>query len=336
MESFLAALDWERGQLHPLADDASFRRYFRLVGHDRRAVFMDAPPPLEDVQAFARLSRHLLGLGFSAPAILAEDDKHGFLLLEDFGDATFSRLLAAGADEEALYALAVDVLIDLHSRPPAETVPAWLPPYDNAALLEEAFLLADWYVPAVCGAALSERARAAYTTAWIEVLEPVTAQPPTLVMRDFHVDNLMRLAGRKGLTACGLLDFQDAVAGHPAYDLMSLLEDARRDIAPALKTAMAARYRAGRPNLAASEASDRAFCEAFTTLAAQRHAKVIGIFTRLAVRDGKPAYLRHIPRVWRLLTAALADPVLDPVRAWMDSHIPEGDRRIPECGATAP
>ena len=161
-------------------------------------------------------------------------------------------------------------------------------------------------------------------SAWEEALAPVLSEPATLVLRDFHVDNLMRLPGRSGLAACGLLDFQDAVAGPAAYDLMSLLEDARRDVSPALKAEMLARYRCG-----VGEADWGGFQRTFDVLAAQRHAKVIGIFTRLCQRDGKSGYLVHIPRVWRLLEQALASASLAQVARWFDRHLPRSARVIP-------
>jgi aminoglycoside/choline kinase family phosphotransferase len=321
--AFLALAGWGDAACAVLADDASFRKYFRLSRADRSAVLMDAPPEHEDTAAFARLARHLTGLGYSAPEVLAEDHVHGFLLLEDLGDETYTRRLAAGADESALYALAVDLLADLHRRPAADVLPsALVPRYDDARLLAEARLLTDWFMPAVLGGTPDADAVADYEARWRTAFPLARAVPDTLVLRDFHVDNLLQVAGRTGLAACGLLDFQDAVAGPVTYDLVSLLEDARRDIDPALVAAMTARYRDAVPGL-----DPDAFAASWAVLAAQRHAKVIGIFTRLSRRDGKPRYLGHIPRVWRLMEAALAHPALSDVRAWIDRHIPP-ERRI--------
>lgn len=326
IESFLAASGWRVDHVRPLADDASFRSYHRLRDGARRAVLMDAPPEHEDVRPFVRMARHLLGLGLSAPRILAEDTEAGLLLLEDLGDDTFTRLLEKGSSETTLYALAIDVLVYLHRLPPLNALPAGLPAYDNERLLDEALLLTDWYLPAVLGAPPSETIRTAYIDAWSQTFPAVHAQPRTLVLRDFHVDNLIRLPDRPGVAACGLLDFQDAVGGAIAYDLMSLLEDARRDIAPDLKAAMLSRYFDGMVDL------DRhGFDAAFAILAAQRHAKVIGIFTRLCRRDGKAGYLAHIPRVWWLLERALRHPALAKVSAWFDTNVPHRIRGIPAC-----
>ena len=319
--AFLDLSGWQGAVCTTLAGDASFRRYDRVTLGDRIAVLMDAPPPMEDVRPFIRIAEHLTSLGLSAPRILARDEEAGFLLLEDLGDGTYTKLLAENHEEEALYALAMDVLAHLHAHPAA--LPEGLPPYDEAKLLAEAALLTDWYYPATFGRELDPASRAAYLDIWRALVPLARALPDTLVLRDFHVDNLMLLP-RPGVAACGLLDFQDAVAGPPTYDPMSLLEDARRDIDPALIARMKDRYLSYFPAL-----DRQAFAQSWSVLAAQRHAKVIGIFTRLAKRDGKPLYLGHIPRVWRLLEAACQDPVLAPLAEWLDQHIPADQRLIP-------
>jgi aminoglycoside/choline kinase family phosphotransferase len=317
--ALLARSGFAGAERHILANDASFRRYDRVTKDGKSAVLMDAPPPKENVRPFVSMALYLERLGYSAPRLLAVDLENGLLLLEDLGDDTFSRLLANGHDETELYGLAVDLLADLHARPQA--MPPGVPAFDDDRILTEAALLTDWYMPAVLGAELGAGGRAAYLDLWRKLLPLARSVPDTLVLRDFHVDNLMRL-DRPDLAACGLLDFQDAVGGPITYDLMSLLEDARRDVDPALAAAMRDRYLARFPDL------DReAFAASWAVLAAQRHAKVIGIFTRLWRRDGKPGYLVHIPRVWRLLDAACAHPALAPLAAWLDREIPR-DRRI--------
>lgn len=321
MDAFQEAAGWGAATRSLLAGDASFRTYYRLALPGQTAVLMDAPPPQEDVRPFLKIARFLVDHGLSAPRIIAEDVPDGFLLLEDLGDDTYTRLLARGVNEEALYALAVDALALLHRAAPPADVPA----YDDDRLLTEAALLPDWFLPAV-GGGVDEGARAAWDAAWRQVLPVARGVPDVLVLRDYHVDNLLLLAERDGVQACGLLDFQDAVAGPLTYDLMSLLEDARRDIDPALIATMTERYLTRVPTL------DRdAVLASWAVLAAQRHAKVIGIFTRLLVRDGKPVYLRHIPRVWRLLERALAHEALAPVKDWLDTHVPADVRaRVPE------
>jgi len=317
---FLDGTDWNRAVQYPLPGDASFRRYIRLNQNGRRALLMDAPPPHEDVRPFVQVARHLCSLGFSAPEIWAEDAVNGFLLLEDFGDDTFTHLLAKGANETALYTLATDVLIALHRQDSACRVPSNVPPYDDQSLRAETALLPDWFLSAHA-LTLTSAARTAYDQAWLDLFPHVQAGPRALVLRDYHVDNLMRLDGRDGIKACGLLDFQDARTGHPAYDLMSLLEDARRDVPETLQTALKARY-----HTALGTTSPEAFQTAYAILAAQRHAKVIGIFTRLDKRDGKPVYLKHIARVWRLLEKNLEHPALGALKSWFDRHIPAEKR----------
>jgi len=323
-QTFLSTTDFSGAVQHALPGDASFRHYIRLNQDGRRAMLMDAPPTHEDVRPFAQMARHLMSLGFSAPDILAEDDVNGFLVLEDFGDDTFTNLLAKGASEGELYTLATDVLAALHDL---DSVPPWLPPYDDERLLAETALLPDWFMEAH-GLTLTTDARVAYDRAWLDLFAQVHTGDRALVLRDYHVDNLMRLDGREGTRACGLLDFQDALAGHPAYDLMSLLEDARRDVPHRLQAAMKARYHAARgtKNLKSFEA-------AYAILAAGRHAKVIGVFTRLDRRDGKPGYLKHIARLWRLLDHNLEHPALASIKAWMDAHIPADKRCAAEPGS---
>ncbi|MEE8516366.1 MAG: phosphotransferase [Alphaproteobacteria bacterium] len=332
IDRFLKGEGWGDARRQPLAGDASFRRYVRLVGDGGSAMLMDAPPEFEDVRPFVTVAEHLSALGFSAPCILARDLNQGFLILEDLGDDTYTKRLDAGGDEEELYALAVDVLIALHKKPTA-IVPG-LPLYDDGRLLSEARLLVDWYVPAIAAedgvGGPADETRLEYDRLWRQVMPRVRQVPDTLVLRDYHVDNLMWLPGRAGVAACGLLDFQDAVAGPVSYDLISLLEDARRDLPAGLADRMFARYLDAFPTL------DRdAFWASCAIMAAMRNAKIIGIFTRLDVRDGKPIYLKHIPRVWRLLQRDLEHPVLAPVKAWFARHIPAAARRVPASGSPA-
>lgn len=323
--AFLHAHGWKEDDITALPGDASFRRYFRLQRATQRAMLMDAPPPQEDVRPFIQVAQHLQQLGLSAPQILAQDVAHGWLLLEDFGDATYTRLLAHGADEVQLYQLALDTLLYLHQHPQASTIK--LAAYDEAVLLREASLLFDWYLPLIHGAALPDAWREEYLQLWRELCAPLVPYPATLVLRDFHVDNLMRLE-RAGVQGCGLLDFQDALLGHPAYDLMSLLEDARRDLAPGLASQLLQHYLAACPELDPDQ-----FLHHYRLLAAQRHAKVAGIFVRLWLRDGKPNYWVHLPRVLRLLQQALSDSALTPLREWLERRFPNYAQipAIPPC-----
>lgn len=310
--AFLESAGWAGAERRPLAGDASFRRYERLSHSNQAAVLMDAPPAQEDVRPFLAVAGHLARFGYSAPAVLAADPAAGLVLLEDLGDDLYTRVLAAGGDGDALYAAAVDLLADLHARPP----PAELPPYDDQRLLAEATLLTEWYLPALLGKPLAAEARRDYEEIWRALFPLARVGPEVMVLRDYHADNLMWLPQRSGLGRVGVLDFQDAVRGPAAYDLVSLLEDARRDVSPALAERMIGRY------LALAGADEGPFRAAYATLGAQRNAKIVGIFTRLWKRDGKAHYLDFIPRVWGLLERDLAHPALAPMREWLERHVP--------------
>jgi aminoglycoside/choline kinase family phosphotransferase len=261
---------------------------------------MDAPPPHEDVRPFLGVADHLQRLGFAAPRILARDVEAGLVLLEDFGDDRMREALDADPSrEDAIYALAVDLIRDLHRHPAGD-----LPPYDMAVYQREAALFPEWYMPAV-----GLDVPGGWTEAWDEALAPIAQDRSTTVLRDYHAENIMLL--RDG--GLGLLDFQDALAGHPAYDLVSLLQDARRDVSPELEARMLAHY----------GPIDEA---AYALLGAQRNTKILGIFTRLWKRDGKPRYLAFQPRMWTYLERDLAHPALAPVKAWFDAHVPAGRR----------
>ena len=315
--AFLNAHGWGGAAVRPLAGDASFRRYFRVTLGDRTAVLMDAPPDKEDSRPFLAIGAHLHQLGFSAPQPLAADLNQGLVLLEDYGDARVNPVLGQDASHEHdIYADAVDILAALHAHPPGPISNYDVPPYDETEYLREARLFPDWYLPAV---GLTEAP--GYNDAWAPLWPALFTHKPVLVLRDYHADNLM-LLDRPGLRRLGLLDYQDALAGHPAYDLASLLQDIRRNVSPDLEAAMLDRYIAARPGLDAA-----AFRTAYAVLAAQRNIKILGVFTRLYVRDGKPAYPRFHPRLWELVNANLAHPALAPVQAWFDAHVPAAARR---------
>ncbi len=321
VNNFLNNTDWAHASRSHLAGDASFRRYIRLTQDGgERAMLMDAPPPQEDVRPFIQIAELLLGLGLSAPRIMAHDAKAGLLLLEDFGDDTYTRLLQDGVDELELYQLATDTLIKLHrSYTPLDSVP----PYDDERLLNEAALLVDWYLPAIRGSKITANKRDNYLQLWQEALQATRDVPDSLVLRDYHVDNLMRLPGRTGVAACGLLDFQDAVNGPITYDLVSLFEDDRRDVSPELTTALIAHYLNAFP-----EINPEAFFQSYAVLGAQRSAKIIGIFTRLDRRDNKSVYLKHIPRVFDCLAGSLTHPALRKLQTWFAAEIPPTSRAI--------
>lgn len=302
-QQFLATTAFAGASEHSLKSDASFRRYSRLTLGNSTALLMDAPPDKESTTAFHQIADILHAYQLTPPQILAADHEHGFLLLEDFGDDTYTQLLQKDpAQETALYSLAIDVLKYLHQQPCPQNVPQ----YDAALLWREAELFIDWALPATAD---KETLRASWKTLWQPLLAPYT-NPQTLVLRDYHVDNLMLLPHKTGLQQCGLLDFQDAVVGHPAYDVVSLLQDARRDISPQLTTAMLAHY--------GNNTAD--FLNAYSILGTQRAFKIVGIFNRLQKRDGKGHYLHHLPRVWHWIRLNCEQPALAPVKAWLENN----------------
>jgi aminoglycoside/choline kinase family phosphotransferase len=318
---FIDRAGWSDAGERLLAGDASFRKYYRLTRPGGSAVVMDAPAPQEDVRPFVRIGRHLLEMKLSAPEIFAEDAANGFLLLEDLGDDTFARVLAAGGDEARLYACATDVLVAVHAAPDHGLLPG-LGGYEGEALIDAAMLIAEWYLPEASGRPTTAEQTDGYRAAWHSCLAALPPGPGTLLLRDYHKDNLLWLPARPGVRACGLLDFQDAQRGHPSYDLVSLIEDARRDVSPAIHAACMDRYIAG------TGLDARDFRTGFALMAAQRHARIIGLFVRLLRRDGKPEYLRHLPRVWRMFERSLAHPALGPLRLWVDRHLPPPLRHI--------
>jgi N-acetylmuramate 1-kinase len=322
---FLAEHGWGGAEIRPLAGDASFRRYFRVHrSSGETAVLMDAPPDHEDIGPFLTIAGHLLDRGFLPPRPLAVDREKGLLLLEDFGDDRAGPLLEREPERErAIYGSAVDILARLAGQP----APADLAPYDDEAMSREVLLFPQWYAPALGMEADEDSYMEAWRRVWGDVLE-IVERNPVLVLRDYHADNLMVLPGRSEL---GLLDFQDALAGHPAYDLESLLQGSGRyDVAPDLEEAMIERY------CAAANVADRSLFRAhYEILGAQRNTKILGIFTRLWKRDGKDHYLSLQPRVWSYLERNLAHPALAPVRAWFDAHVPADKRAAAWAEAAA-
>ena len=319
---FLHQHGWGDAQLSPVAGDASFRRYFRVREGDRRAILMDAPPPHEDPRPFIHIAEYLKNSGFAAPEIFARDLESGLVLLEDFGDQRMREHLDYHPeDEDAIYRQAVDLLRDLHKVPAAS-----IAPYDEAQYLREAHLLTEWYCPAQQLDVDADR----FDAIWRTLLEPVIAaqHPPVTVMRDYHAENIMLLENG----GFGLLDFQDALVGHPGYDLVSMLQDARRDVSDDVEEKMLAYYLSGHSQKEAEE-----FRSQYAILGAQRNTKIIGIFTRLSVRDGKQRYLDFMPRMWRLLEKDLQHPALAPMAQWFDENIPENVRHRPiPIAKTAP
>lgn len=331
---FLDAVGWAGARRVHLQGDASSRRYERLIDGGRSAVLMDAPkkpdgPPIrdgkpysriahlaEDVVPFAAISLVLRAQHFSAPNILAHDLDRGLLLVEDFGGEF---VVERGKHIPERMEAAVDLLVEMHTR----TLPSEIaleqhtyrvPSYDLDALMIELELMLDWYLPHMRRAPSDEQ-RDVFLRYWKGVLTPVLAAPTTWVLRDFHSPNLMWLPDRDGTRRIGILDFQDTVIGHPAYDVVSLLQDARVDVPEGLEMNLLTRYVTSRR--AADPGFDPlAFAGAYAVLGAQRATKILGIFVRLAIRDGKQGYTKHLPRLIAYLDRDLSHPVLAPLRDW--------------------
>jgi aminoglycoside/choline kinase family phosphotransferase len=316
-QEFAEKNGWGDADIFPLPSDASTRSYTRLVRGDESCLLMDAPPETEKLPEYLIVGAHLRGLGLRAPEVYAANEADGFALIEDFGDRTFTYCLDRGEDEEFLYDKAVDVLLHFQRETAASAGSIALPSYDMDLMLEEVSRFLLWFVPAVRGEEVSEAERQDFNQAWHEVLVEVAEKHTSFVFRDFHVDNLMLLEGAEGVQSIGVLDFQDALIGSPAYDLMSLIEDARRDISPATRIRILNRYFAAFPGLDQAETLAEV-----NLLAAQRHTKVAGIFAKLIKERGQTQYLAHLPRVLRLLSSALDAPELTQVRAMTEALVP--------------
>ena len=349
LSAFIDTTPYADAAAEYLQGDASARSYARLVLPDRSAILMNSPrqpdgPPIrdgkpysalvhlaEDVTPFVAVGHELRRRGLAAPAIYAFDLDQGFLLIEDLGDRVFGAELARGTKMDALYAPAVDVLLAIASEPTPPLLPVEghapyrLPPYDADAMLTEALLLTDWFWPALNGRPTPEEVHKAYVDLWQPLLTRAVAYDNTLILRDYHSPNLMWLPERAGLQEVGILDFQDALLGPAAYDLVSLLQDARLDVPEALEARQFARYCAARSASDPQFSSDQ-FSVLYATLGAQRNSKILGIFARLAKRDGKRGYLAHIPRVARYLKRNLAHPALAPLNDWYQRELPPLDR----------
>ena len=333
-DSFLATHGFAAARRAPLPGDAGHRRYLRLTGGPRPAILMDGsaaaagglPSAEADLRAFMAIAAHLRGTGLSAPEVLAADPPAGLMLLEDLGEPTHASLLDAGADPLPLYTAAAETLAALHAAPPPPGLPLW--EGETMARAAAATFL-DWWWPAALGTDPAPAQRDAFRAAIRAMLAPFEGAG-AFVHRDYFPANLLPLPDRAGPASVGIIDFQDAGLGHPAYDLVSLLQDARRDVPGTIRQAATARYLAARPGI------DRAaFAAATAAMAAQRHLRVAALWVRLDRRDGKPHYLAHGPRCWRLLDEALAHPATAPLAAFLDEHVPRHLRANPRMESAA-
>jgi tRNA threonylcarbamoyl adenosine modification protein YjeE len=346
--------EWADATCSYLQGDASARAYARLMSATtgRSAILMDQPrqpdgPPIrdgrpysriaglaEDVRPFVAVASALRACHLSVPEIFAAHLDDGFLVLEDFGDRVYGAELAAGASQEELWRAATEALLVLGTIPVPDTIALpngdthRVPAQDRDVLGIEVDLLPEWYWPAVHGTPIPDDARAAFAAAWDAIFNRLDAEPKGWVLRDYHSPNLVWLPEREGYQRAGLLDFQDALKGSLAYDLVSLLQDARLDVPDKLEHKLLAYYLRMRGAVEPGFDADR-FQFAYAALGVQRNTKILGIFARLAARDGKRAYLRHIPRIWGYLARGLAHPELAALSRWFDAHFPQAIREEP-------
>jgi N-acetylmuramate 1-kinase len=344
IDRFIGATDWSDARHHHLFGDASTRGFTRLCRGEASALLMDAPrmpdgPPVrqnrpysqiahlaEDVIPFVTIAETLRATGLATPRIYAQDLESGLLLVEDFGDETLVRTAARGADLFSPYRLAVDALLLLRNAPPPPVLHAAgashrLRDFDREALGIETELMLDWFLPAVRGDTPAEL-RAEFSGLWGEQFDWLLTQPSGWVLRDYHSPNLLLRPGETGINRLGVIDFQDAMRGHAAYDLVSLLQDARHDLPPSLEAHLLLHY-CQQASKADPQFDRDLFLRAFRLLGAQRATKLLGIFTRLARRDGKRAYLQHLPRIARYLADNLADHHLGRLQSWYQRELPE-------------
>ncbi len=361
IDAFLKSAGWGQAARAPLPGDASTRRYVRLKLDGKSAMLMDQPQAAEtpaasadatpeqrralgynaiarlagaDCSRFVATSNFLRSNGLSAPDVYACDAKQGLAVIEDLGDSLYADVLEDGGDERALYETAAEVLAKLH----AANAPSLLPPstplfaYDETAMLAEIDLMTEWFMPVALGRTATPAETEDHRHLWRSALAEARKAPSVFVHRDYHAQNLMWLSGREGVARVGLIDFQDAVAGSKAYDLISLIEDARRDVPPEVGEATTLHYliamkRQGTP------LDEEAFRGQMAIMAAQRNAKIAGIFARLYKRDGKPRYLAYLPRVWGYLNKDLEHPSLAKLKAFYDRVIPREKRTAPRGAA---
>lgn len=312
-ESFLSATPYAAWQRGLLAGDASNRRYERLAGADGKSVvLMDAPPEKgEDVRPFIRIAEYLRAQGLSAPEILARDVEHGFLLLEDLGDDLYARvILREPMLEKELYEAATDALVALHQAPIPD-----LEPYGPRMMAEMAGLALSKYRDGILGGQ-DPKLQSRFEDQFEDILRETVKGDPVLVQRDYHAENLLWLPAREGVARVGLLDFQDARSGHRAYDLVSLLQDARRDVPAGIEMQMISRY------ITAAGTDESGFRTAYTVLGVQRNLRILGVFARLSQEYGKPHYVDLIPRVWDHFIRGLEHPALAPVADLLRESLP--------------
>ena len=315
IDQFLIASGFAGAKRTMLAGDASFRKYERILCGEKTMVLMDAPPEKEDVKPFVKITELLQNIGLNSPQIIACDIENGLLLLEDFGDALFARILEKNPEQEAeLYLAASEVLIKLYDHAKTASC-SQIPPFDLAKQLTGVALLPQWFYPLATGGEIDERLNAEYLSIWSAILKQMPDLGNVIALGDFHAENLIYLPERQAPHNVGLLDFQDAMLASPAYDVVSFLQDARRDVNSQTAELFLEHY------LAQTGIDKDQFMTAYAITGGQRNIRIVGTFARLAVRDGKQRYLDLLPRVWQHVNANLAHPIFEPLKEWLDCNI---------------
>ena len=320
IKNFLKKNKLDKMPIEWMPSDASSRHYARIKTPKKNYILMDAPKP-EKPEQFVLVDKILAKNGLSVPQIYDSDFDNGLVLLEDFGDDTYARMLAKGADELELYKTALSSLVKISEVKDFDGIPL----YDDKWLNYAITSFTDWFIPNALNRELTQKEKDSFNKIWKDLYASIEKAPKGLILIDYHIDNMMHLKGKSGYKACGLLDFQDAKVGPLAYDLASLIEDARRDVPKEIRKQILDMYIKAFP-----EMDKDLFMRSYHIVAAKRHVRVIGVFTRLKARDGKDKYLKHIPRVWKLLEEHLNEPYLKPLKNWLDEIVPEHLRKTPE------
>ena len=322
-ESFLKKNGIRDYSIKPIPSDASFRKYNRIINKKGgQHILVISPKSKVDNVGFIKVSKIFKKINLSVPEIISYDERKNMFLLEDFGDNTFNKYIKIGYNEEKLYDLALKVLLHIKKKSPVYLNK--LPQYSSDLFIKEFKLFLKWYWPLIYKKKPNKKIVSSIMKIWKELLSKNLKTTKVITHRDFHIDNLFFLKKRNGLKACGIIDFQDAVIGPSSYDLLSLLEDARRKVKGSVVKKIYNKYLSSLNKYDATN-----FNKEYITLAANRHIKVIGIFSRLFVRDKKKIYIKHIPRVWKMLEQNLEDPTLYDLRLWFDEYFPKKKRIKP-------
>lgn len=307
---------WHGAKRAMLAGDASFRKYERISLRNNHAVLMDAPPDKEDTRPFLKVANYLTDHTLSAPRIIAYNTENGLALLEDLGDDLYARVLVRQPElEEQLYLSATDVLVELYHMAEKENLEGFIPTFDTDRMLQQVALLPEWFMPLASGWETPDTLKKEYLDIWRSVLAKLPPLRRVMVLYDYHAENMIWLPDREKAARTGLLDFQDAMVGSPAYDMVSFLEDARRDVAETTVQKTIEHY------LQQTGIAHDAFMAAYKLMGAQRNCRIVGTFARLAVRDGKKRYLSFMPRVWAHVMNDVSHPLLAPVKEWIEKNI---------------